>query len=330
MKARISVCVALWLSLSQTGCPLAGNPGEDDLDPAVLIGIIGGGVSAGVLEAPIFSLPGGIYNQSESLTISAPDAAATILYTTDGSDPASGTGLSYSGPITMARGGTYRAIAVRSGWTPSATTAVEYTVRAAVFDVTVRDFLVSHPDFEDFVGADSGIVQANLGADGLPVYASAGTTPTTSGAANFNQWFRNVSGVNTSVSIALPVASSPTTCYYNSASFFPIDGQGHGNEGNPHNYHFTTQTRTWARVDDGAVIAIYGDDDWWVFLNGKLAIDMGGVHGASNGSITLNSATRAAFGLNLGDIVRIDIFQAERHTTQSNFRISISSECYRF
>lgn len=71
-------------------------------------------------------------------------------------------------------------------------------------------------------------------------------------------------------------------------------------------------------------------DDWWVFLNGKLAIDMGGVHGASQGSITLNSATRAAFGLNLGDIVRIDLFQAERHTTQSNFRISIGSEYYRF
>src|SRR4029079_11455186 len=47
----------------------------------------------------------------------------------------------------------------------------------------LRDFRADQPDFEDALGDDRGLVQAQLGVDGKPVYAPGGPTPTGSGQA---------------------------------------------------------------------------------------------------------------------------------------------------
>src|SRR5690606_20247218 len=60
---------------------------------------------------------------------------------------------------------------------------------------TIRDFSDSHPDFEIFVDGDArdpGIVEDILGPDGKPVYQGGSGTLTTSGATNFDQWYRDV------------------------------------------------------------------------------------------------------------------------------------------
>src|SRR5688572_7544947 len=106
---------------------------------------------------------------------------------------------------------------------------------------TVRDFKFSHPDFEDYIGNDRGIVTTTLGADAKPVYAKADTV-STSGAANFNQWYNDVAGVNspTSYPITLQLVSTDPPLYrYTNSNFFPIDAQLYGNEGKSHNYAFT-------------------------------------------------------------------------------------------
>src|SRR5262245_50104552 len=63
---------------------------------------------------------------------------------------------------------------------------------------TVRDFRDEHPDFEGPIGADPGIVLPELGLDDKPSYASNSMTPTTSGKQNFDQWYRDVAGINLS------------------------------------------------------------------------------------------------------------------------------------
>jgi hypothetical protein len=67
----------------------------------------------------------------------------------------------------------------------------------------LRDFLDSHPDFNEAVADDRGLVQATLGADRKPVYAPPGKTTTTSGVASFNQWYRETPGVNQSTPFTL-------------------------------------------------------------------------------------------------------------------------------
>jgi hypothetical protein len=91
----------------------------------------------------------------------------------------------------------------------------------------VRDFKQAHADFEEFsfIGDDRGMVEAQLGPDHKPVYAGKPKTPTTSGRANFDQWFRDVAGVNQGVFITLPFQDRGGGLWtYDNSEFFPIDG----------------------------------------------------------------------------------------------------------
>lgn len=192
----------------------------------------------------------------------------------------------------------------------------------------VRDFQVSHPDFEDFLGSDKGIVQKDLGADGKPVYAGNPNTPTTSGKEAFDQWFRDVPGVNMTIPSEITLAPVGGGMYtYDNSAFFPIDGQGFGDEGNVHNYHFTLELRTQFQYKGGEVFTFTGDDDLFTFINGKLAIDLGGVHGAESQTVDLD-AMAAELGITVGKTYPLDFFFAERHTSESNFRIDTTIGCF--
>jgi fibro-slime domain-containing protein len=186
---------------------------------------------------------------------------------------------------------------------------------------TVRDFRDDHPDFEAAIGLDPGIVRDELGPDDKPVYASSGVTATTSGKQNFDQWYRDVPGVNLSKPLALPLAAAGSDWFvFDDPTFFPIDGELFGNQGRDHNYHFTFEVNTAFRYRGGEVFSFTGDDDLWVFVNRRLLIDLGGVHGAESASISLD-AIAASLGLSLGGTYPLHFFFAERHTTVSRFTV---------
>ncbi|EDM79682.1 Periplasmic protein TonB links inner and outer membranes-like protein [Plesiocystis pacifica SIR-1] len=193
---------------------------------------------------------------------------------------------------------------------------------------TVRDFQIAHPDFQYTTGVDLGIVEVDLGADQKPVYAGNPNTPTTTGVDNFNQWYNDVDGVNQPFEVPIELLEiMPGVYEYANGAFFPIDDEGWGNEGNPHNYHFTLELHTNFLYTGGEVFTFEGDDDLWVFVNGKLGIDLGGVHGPLEGSIDMD-ALAGQLGIEIGGLYDLDFFFAERHTTQSNFKITTTINCF--
>jgi fibro-slime domain-containing protein len=187
-----------------------------------------------------------------------------------------------------------------------------------------------HPDFEPgtYVG-EKRIVDGTLGSDQKPVYANTAGIQTVSGADSFNQWYRDVDGVNMRFEINLPLvpkAGDPTTMVFANTSFFPIDNQGFGNQGQTHNYSFSTEIHTTFVYKGGETFTFIGDDDVFTFVNDKQVIDLGGIHNAQTGTVNFD-AQAASLGITIGQTYPMDIFHAERHITQSNFRMETKFEC---
>ncbi len=150
-------------------------------------------------------------------------------------------------------------------------------------------------------------------------------------AHSFSQWFRNVPGVNMSKELAIKLVRQPNSNVYvfddrndpyfsDKGGFFPINNDLLGNSsGEEKNFHFTYELATTFiyQPDQGHVFKFRGDDDVWVFVNGQLCIDIGGVHSAVEQTIELD---RLDF-LKPNQVNTLHFFFAERHRTQSNFRI---------
>jgi fibro-slime domain-containing protein len=92
-----------------------------------------------------------------------------------------------------------------------------------------------------------------------------------------------------------------------------------------HDFHFTSEVRYWFEYDASAsaTLDFTGDDDMWVFVNGRLAVDLGGVHEPADGSVTINALSAASFGLSDGNVYEISVFHAERKLEGSTFRLTL-------
>jgi fibro-slime domain-containing protein len=69
---------------------------------------------------------------------------------------------------------------------------------------------------------------------------------------------------------------------------------------------------------------VTSDDDAWAFINGHLAIDMGGLHSSLTDSVTLTPATASNLGLVDGGTYTLDVFKAERHICTSNYTVTLT------
>jgi len=219
----------------------------------------------------------------------------------------------------------------------------------------IRDFHATFPDMEPCTNesgvktCDSGHVEQNptpsdstqncggtkypnscfigttLGDDKKPVYVGPQTgTLTTTGPDNFKYWFNtDPSGaINLEEDLAFILADNKdgTFTYANNA-YFPIDGELFDNEGNAHNFGFTTEVHMKFTYRAKQSFYFKGDDDLIVFINNQLVVDRSGIHSAQDATLNLDD-----LGLNPNQSYSFDLFYCERHKNQSDLLITTSME----
>jgi len=192
---------------------------------------------------------------------------------------------------------------------PSSLTAEWYTIA------------FGNPDTGQTInGQTFGLVNAALGPNGAPVRSafSAGFAPGNSNnITNVDAltdeilWWKPQPGLvstnaNYPGNVAIPF-SAP-------ANLFP-GGIGVGGNGDPVGYLAAHLFGNFDAPSGGSITLTLGaDDDAWIFVNGQLVVDNGGVKG-------LAAVPTVVSGL-LSGINRIDVFFADRQVSQSGLEFS--------
>lgn len=177
---------------------------------------------------------------------------------------------------------------------------------------TIRDFRVDHPDFETYPNTYNKAA-LKLDDEGKPQLdldyfnATEGTSKqSVYSASSFAQWFRDDPDVNIAIPFAIELDNgqeAPGGVYSFAREkpeyFFPIDELGFGltypMEGHPlrwanggvHNFHFTYELKTKFSYTPGQLFRFVGDDDVFVYVNGTLVVDLGGVHSQQASEVLL-------------------------------------------
>jgi len=102
------------------------------------------------------------------------------------------------------------------------------------------------------------------------------------------------------------------------------------------NFGFTTEVRYFFVYQGDEVLKFSGDDDLWVFVDGFLCLDVGGLHPSQSDIMSFADPNQAGSPkqdgivaackarLTAGKVYEMAIFHAERHTTASNFSLTLN------
>ena len=138
------------------------------------------GVPGQQVSTPTFSLAGGVYLGTQTVSISDATSGAVVFYTLDGSTPgpiAGGSTQQYNGPITVSATETINAIATASGLAQSSVASVTYTIESQVAVPTFTPMSGTYPSAQQVtISAVSGAAIYYTTNGNVPSPGTSGTT----------------------------------------------------------------------------------------------------------------------------------------------------------
>lgn len=121
------------------------------------------------------------------------------------------------------------------------------------------------------------------------------------------------------------------------SGFYPLENLGYEQPGlltttsavgATHNGGFTLrgESQFVYNKDSNLYFTFTGDDDVYMYINGTLALDLGGAHGRNSKTVNLNDLDATKYGLKDGQVATFTFFYMERCSDASTFGIETNME----
>lgn len=122
------------------------------------------------------------------------------------------------------------------------------------------------------------------------------------------------------------------------SGFYPLEGLGYEQKGLLKNTSFTDgkhrngsftlrgESQFVYNKDSDLYFTFTGDDDVYMYINGVLALDLGGAHGRNSKTVNLNDLDATKYGLVDGQVATFTFFYMERCSDASTFGIKTNME----
>ncbi|MBR3236088.1 fibro-slime domain-containing protein [Candidatus Saccharibacteria bacterium] len=189
---------------------------------------------------------------------------------------------------------------------------------------------------------EKGLVEYELGEDYLPVAKGGNLTPNR-GLKDLTRWFDEVEGKSANYigNLKLDYKADGAEFSFYQSNFYPLDevkfSDGDIVNEDGHNHLFTMNFVVPFTVlkSGNERFEITADDDTFVFVGNKLAIDMGGIHNATTGHFEITEAGEVYAGVEDEDLAytginvedgdaMVRIFHADRDSDESVFKIKFA------
>ena len=90
---------------------------------------------------------------------------------------------------------------------------------------------------------------------------------------------------------------------------WPLTGSSFGDLKSSRKFLYTSEIHTFFHFQGTEVFTFSGDDDLWLYINGRVALNLGGLHATATQSIDLSNPLAMSFlGITVGGVYTLDMY----------------------